>query len=315
METALKPDLDTGVFMRRDVLALGLNDRTIERNLRDGTWMRLRTGAYAENAWWTTLDERHRRLAVATAVLRKAGTAVALSHSSAVDVWDAPAWALDTSNVEVARLDGKAGRRHAGVVQHRGWAGVEDVTWRDGIRVMSATRTALDICTTATAEAALVTVDGMLCAGHTTLEHLARRRESMLQTPHSLPSQVVLRLASPRSCSVGESRTKWACFRAGLPQAELQYEVWSNGRLVAQLDMAWPVQKVWLEFDGKVKYTTLVRPGETAGDVVWREKQREDLVRRLTGWICVRVTWADLEQPDRLVAKIRQAFRDAARAS
>jgi hypothetical protein len=46
--------------------------------------------------------------------------------------------------------------------------------------------------------------------------------------------------------------------------------------------------------------------------VVVREKAREDLVRRLTGWICVRITWADLNDPARIAAMVRQAFADQA---
>ena len=34
----------------------------------------------------------------------------------------------------------------------------------------------------------------------------------------------------------------------------------------------------------------------------------EDLVRELTGWICIRVTWADLADPARLAARIRAAL-------
>jgi len=42
-----------------------------------------------------------------------------------------------------------------------------------------------------------------------------------------------------------------------------------------------------------------------AGDVVFREKRREDRVRELTGWRCFRITWQDLAGPVRLAARIR----------
>ena len=54
---------------------------------------------------------------------------------------------------------------------------------------------------------------------------------------------------------------------------------------------------VFLEFDGKVKYERLLKDGESASDVVFREKQREDMICRLTGWRCIRIVWADLYQP------------------
>ena len=69
------------------------------------------------------------------------------------------------------------------------------------------------------------------------------------------------------------------------------------GRLVAATDFAWHEQRVFGEFDGKMKYGRLLRAGETAGDAVFREKQREDRVRELTGYRCGRLVWTDLARP------------------
>ena len=67
-----------------------------------------------------------------------------------------------------------------------------------------------------------------------------------------------------------------------------------------------------LEFDGKVKYERLLREGERASDVVVREKQREDMICRLTGWRCIRVVWADLYTREQTAARIRRMFRSVA---
>jgi hypothetical protein len=61
------------------------------------------------------------------------------------------------------------------------------------------------------------------------------------------------------------------------------------------------------EFDGKIKYGRLLKPGEQPGDVVWREKLREDALRRL-GWEVVRWTWAELMNPALLDRRRRAAF-------
>ena len=55
------------------------------------------------------------------------------------------------------------------------------------------------------------------------------------------------------------------------------------GIVVGVADMAWPEHGVLGEFDGKVKYGRLLLPGESPGDAVFREKRREDEMRRLTG--------------------------------
>ncbi len=86
----------------------------------------------------------------------------------------------------------------------------------------------------------------------------------------------------------------------------------ADGRVVARVDFAWPELKVFLEFDGRIKYEKLLREGERPSDVVIREKQREELVCRLTGWRCIRVTWDDLASPGRLAAKIRAVLFPAA---
>jgi len=65
------------------------------------------------------------------------------------------------------------------------------------------------------------------------------------------------------------------------------------------------------EFDGRVKYSKYLRPGQSASDAVVAEKKREDALRS-HGWIVVRWTWADLEHPERLVEKLKRAIELAA---
>ena len=74
---------------------------------------------------------------------------------------------------------------------------------------------------------------------------------------------------------------------------------------------AWPeiFLGTWVavEFDGKVKYGRLLKPGQTASDVAWDEKLREDALARL-GWEVVRWTWADLFQPELLTQRVWAGF-------
>jgi very-short-patch-repair endonuclease len=71
------------------------------------------------------------------------------------------------------------------------------------------------------------------------------------------------------------------------------------------VDFAWPELGVFLEFDGKVKYESLLKDGERASDVVIREKRREEMICGLTGWRCIRITWADLFNPARTATRIK----------
>ena len=79
------------------------------------------------------------------------------------------------------------------------------------------------------------------------------------------------------------------------------------GRSTAYTDFAWPAQRTVGEFDGKVKYGRLLRPGQSPGDVVYAEKLREDTIRA-EDWEVVRWTWADLDFTD-TAARIRDRFR------
>ena len=64
-----------------------------------------------------------------------------------------------------------------------------------------------------------------------------------------------------------------------------------------------------LEFDGAIKYHRFRRPGESLEEMVMREKGREDLLRELTGWTMIRITWADLARPAEPAARIRRAIQ------
>jgi hypothetical protein len=303
-----------GVFTRKDALAAGYNDREIRRMVSRGRWHRVRRGAYVPMHLWEQLDEVGRYRRVIRAVVLNAKTTVAVSHVSALVELGTPYWDLPLNAVHLTRFDDRAGRREAGVIQHRGKSYVDDLTIRNGLLITSGTRTGLDIAAMTDAEHALVVLDGLAHAGETSMDSLIRRNETMTWWPDTLKNVVLLRRVDGRSESIGETRVRHVCEAYGLPSPVPQYEVVQGGVVVARLDLAWPEHKVWLEFDGKVKYQDPWREGESASDVVVREKNREDLVRRITGWICIRVTWADLYEPARLVAKIRQAFADQAAA-
>ena len=88
--------------------------------------------------------------------------------------------------------------------------------------------------------------------------------------------------------------------RWGLAPSALQFEVRRrSGGLVGRTDFAWEDRGVLGEFDGRVKYGRLLRPGQDPGDAVFEEKRREDAIRD-EGWGVVRWVWSDLNVPHRL---------------
>ncbi len=57
-----------------------------------------------------------------------------------------------------------------------------------------------------------------------------------------------------------------------------------------------------------MKYEEAAEGRGRGHDVVIREKRREELICRRTGWRCLRLTWADLENPRRTVALLRSVL-------
>ncbi len=302
------------VWLRRELLGQGLNDRAIGRLVADGSLHRLRYGAYVDARSWNACDLVGQHGLVARAALKRAQAAVVLSHTSALGEWDVPIWDMPLGEVHLTRVDQLAGRREAGVIQHLGALREEDALDMNGIQVTSPTRTALDCATIMDTEHSLTVVNDLLYRKLTSVEELAEGQKFMTRWPGSLRHGLVLQLADERcGGSVGEGRTLYLIFRQGLPMPDPQHPITTPaGDVFAYVDFAWPEYGVFLEFDGRIKYQELLEEGESPTDVVLREKKRQDRIERLTGWRCIRITWADLYQPERTAALIRkELFRNA----
>ena len=303
----------TPVTLRREYIASGYTDRALARLVDQGTLAKARRGAYVAGDAWRRLDEVGRHAVRARAVLLQADAAAALSHTSGLIEYDVPTWGLSLDEVHLTRLDQRAGRSEAGVRQHRGVVRSGDIQSRNGVLVVSPTRLALEATTLAGTEVGLGVVNHLLHHGHTTEAQLAERYDQMLMWPSTLTTDLVLRLADARVETLGESRCVHLFFSHRLPPPEPQYKIRDrSGRVIARVDFAWPELGVFVEFDGKVKYEKLLRPGERASDVVVREKQREEQICRLTGWRCIRLIWWDLEHPERTAAMLREYLRPTA---
>lgn len=314
--TDLMPGVDDPVILRGQALSWGLSDRAIRGLIHSGQWHRLRAGAYVDGELWRTSSPVARHRLTARAAYRQARTPVVLSHSSAVALHDGPTWQVPLDEVQLTRRDGRTGRAERGVRQHRGILLPDDITIVDGLDVTSATRTVLDLTTMVGTEAGLVVTNHFLNHRLTTIVDLKMRYRGMEQNPFTLRTGIVLRLADDRIESVGETRSFFMCWRAGLPAPIPQWQVHDDtGTLVARLDLAWPKHGVWLEFDGRTKYLQHRREGESVSDCVLREKAREDRIRELTGWVCIRITWDDLAHPARTVARIERMLRAFSPAS
>lgn len=303
-----------GILLRRDAIAAGSTDNALKRAVHIGFLHRIRQGVYVLRGIWEQADavERHRLLLEGTR--RLYDDRVAASHVSACIEQGGPDWGLDLSSVHLTNLFGRGERRAARVVHHRGELLVDDVTRDERGWLTAPTRTALDTAALASLEPAVAVLDWYVQARLTTLSRLFDMFDRRMRTwPDTLRLRRVLALADGKAESVGETRTRLMLRAARVPAPIAQYEIWHpSGRFAGRVDFAWPNYRVMLEFDGLVKYHRLRRPGETIEEMVMREKAREDQLRELTGWIMIRITWADLARPEATIARILRAMQLAA---
>lgn len=303
----------TGVLLRREANAHGIDDNALARLVRGGLLVRMRHGAYAVRSVWEAADDRDRQLMLSGAVLRQYDDDVALSHASSIVRWGGPTWGLDLSDVHVTHLDDGGGRRGSRIVHHHGSCRVGDVSRLDGHWITSPARRVLDTASTVSPEAAVVAASDLLHRGLTTMPEIVQMNQTRAMWPNSLGVNLMLHLADERFESVGESRSAYLFFSQGLPRPEPQWKIyWPDGRLAARVDFAWPEHRLLCEFDGRVKYTHMRRPGESIDEAVLREKRREEQILELTGWRIIRLIWADLAVPGATAARIRRLLALAA---
>lgn len=303
-------DLHGVVWLRRDALEAGYTDKAIARLVRANEWHRVRRGAYTAAELWDSLlpEDRHRVLC--RAVLLTAHPTAALSHVSAAIEWGAETWGFDLAEVHLTRSDGKAGRREDGLVHHRGRLAEEDVASVNGVRLTTAPRAMAETCTIGGVESSLTVVNSLLHLRAATMDEFSEQTLVTRCWPQSLTTEMVRRLANGRVESVAESRALHLFWREHLPRPEPQVEVFDEfGRMVGRVDFAWENYGVFVEMDGKLKYHSMRRPGESLDEFLLREKRREEQICQLTGWVCIRITWDDLTRPQLLARRIRKILQ------
>ncbi len=299
-----------GFFTRAMAREVGYSDQAISLMVRTKVWHRFRRGYYSFTDIWQFLEDAERHLVRCRAVLHSLGDAVALSHVSGVVAHGIDTWEIDLSRVHVTRLDGGAGRIEGDVVHHVGVCTEADVVVVDGLRTLPPTRCAIECGATTTSESALVVFNSLLQLGLADLDGLHRQFGLMGSWPGVRHLHIPIRLARPGAESIGESRGIWCFWVVGIPRPEVQFDVCdSDGIVRGTCDWGWPAARLLGEFDGKIKYGRLLRPGQQAGDVVFAEKRREDELRELTRFGMLRLIWADYQRP-RL---IRERFERLAR--
>ncbi len=278
-----------GTIATRQLLALGFTRAAIARRVAQGRLHKLRDGIYAVGH--TRLSPDGHRWA---AVLAGGDGAVA-SHQTAAEQWDVRSLRGGAQHITV--LPGNGSRSRRGLRVHRTKLTEDDVTERNGLRVTTLARTLVDLGDVVRAEQVrrafiraeqLRLIDMQEIEG--ALERAGRRRGAAIL-------RGLLRAYDPR----------WQATRSGLevrmldivrdhalPQPEVN--AWIAGRWEA--DLLWSAERLVVEVDGGVVHGTVSARS--------RDAARDRALRRL-GYRVLRVAERDLEAPDRVARRVRNA--------
>lgn len=300
--------------LRGELLAAGWTSDEVRRSRRRGELTAVRRGAFVDRADPRLAERRAAHRLRVEAVVRQLGPGAVVSHVSAAVLFGLPCWDLPLERVHVTRDRSSGARRARDVHVHAAALPVDDVTVVDGPAVTTPARTVVDIARSAGFEQAVAVADAALAKPDrdtpplTTPMELSEALLRATRRPGAGDARRAVAFADGLSGGVGESRSRVAMAAAGVPAPVLQWDVRGvSGMFLGRVDFAWPQHHTVGEFDGKIKYGRLLRPGQAPGDVVYAEKLREDAIRD-EGWAVVRWTWSDLTRFDTTVARLRRTL-------
>jgi hypothetical protein len=295
-------DLSPLIIATRDLRAAGWTSGDIRRAVTSRHLIRLRRGSYCTAPAWAGLDGVARHVLRASVVAREAEDAV-LCGLSAAAAWRMPLIVPLPDDVLLLTAYRGGGTSEPGV--RRTVVGARDapIVEHRGMRMTSLARTAVDVACAHGFRSGVVAMDWALAQGlerddlFTALDRRTSRRGAS-------SGYAAAEFADARSESPGESAARAAIFEAGFVVPELQREL-VDDEGVMRVDFWWPGVRVAGEFDGRVKYGPELA-GPEPSDALWREKRREDRVRRQADGM-VRLVWTDLTDHPRLVRLLQAA--------
>ena len=208
----------------------------------------------------------HQLLVVAT--MRQLAKPATVSHVSAAAMHGLPVWPDALTRVHLTRPDAQ-GRVRSSMHLHQVDLPAEETTLIDGCSVTSLARTVVDVARTEGFVRSVAAADAALARGLDAAEapERDRRPSASSRGGTSAPRRRLCRRPAVRasvSRAVGWSSTSTAYRRRRCSTRCAT----SWGRFLGRSDFCWESRRVIGEFDGKVKYAALLRPGQSPSDVV-----------------------------------------------
>lgn len=188
------------------------------------------------------------------------------------------------------------------------------VVWRlDDVPVTSPILTFCTLARTLDVDALIVVADALMAPRDrypqlrferpaATPERLAAALRVWAGAPGADRLRSALEEARPGVDSPMETPTRCLLVRAGLPEPEINGEIFHEGRLIAQPDLLYREAKVAIEYDGSQHF---LDPKQRAHDLA-----RDERLRAL-GWVVIRLSATMLAKPWQIVERVRAALARA----
>jgi hypothetical protein len=305
-----------GVFSRAQALTVGLARGAIAARLANGSWVAVFRGVYRAAS---TPESWHQRL---MAACLSAGDGAVASHRTAaklhglegVSQWiaanrDGSGRVSEAYHRGAIELTVPAGRRVRvpGLLVHRSRAlARDDRSAIEGIPVTSLARTLVDLSATLDERHLCMALDSGLARHRHIDVRMVRRVLRRLKTkgrPGTKAFGRLLDARAPDAVHLDSALERWflaALRRARLPKPAEHYDVVEGGRHLAELDFAYPRERVGIELNGASVHRRYA---------VWERDQERLSDLAAAGWRILPVTWAQLRANEAAVmARVARAL-------
>ena len=277
-----------GVLNRAQCRAAGLTSRQVDGLLRQGALLRMGSGVLRLSGAPFSDDTRHWY-----AVLATRGVLIASSAAYLWQLLDQPPAQVQVAIGSQRRVTGPAGVR----VRRLDIPDAE-LTTRFRLPVTTRVRTALDHLADCPLAEAIPFADRALAQGWFTIRDLQRRLDRPLNGNARL--RQVARTLRIGVEAESERRLHRLLHQQGIRGWVANHPVRLGDRLIARVDIAFPVQRLAIEVDGLAYHSDRSR--------FQRDRTRQNELVNL-GWSVLRFTWQDITaDPDRVIATVRLAL-------
>jgi hypothetical protein len=283
-----------GAFTHAQAVACGFTPKTIEYRVATRRWRPAHRGVYVMPGAPKTFEQD------VTCVVLAAGPGAAASGRTAGALFGFEG--IERGVLEVVVPKHRRVRVRGATVHHVS-LGRRDVTQINGIRVTTPARTLIDLAAVLPRHRLEDALDDAVRRNLIRPRELEARLDKMIRRGRAGVG-VLLELVRERTArnvpgSGRESRVRRILTRAGLPEPVRQHEIFdANGTFVARVDLAYPDERLYIEYDG-------------AGHESAKQRRIDiDRQNRLTelGWRPLRFTKTDLRaSPRSIVTKVRNA--------